>query len=78
MTARTFGAALLALSSCLALGQEQTGMEEPMPPERPYKITEEREPCADYEPLRRPHFGDSLRRSSHSLRVRKFDSMGQF
>ena len=25
----------------------------------PYTITEEREPCSDYEPLRRPHFGDT-------------------
>jgi hypothetical protein len=27
--------------------------------QRPYEITEEREPCADYDPLRRPHFGDT-------------------
>lgn len=27
-------------------------------PQRSYKITEEREPCSNYEPLRRPHFGD--------------------
>ena len=27
--------------------------------ERPYSITEQREPCADYDPLRRPHFGDT-------------------
>ncbi len=26
--------------------------------ERPYQTTEEREPCADYNPLKRPHFGD--------------------
>jgi hypothetical protein len=28
------------------------------PPERPYRITEERASCRDYAPLRRPHFGD--------------------
>ena len=28
-------------------------------PERPYIISEQREPCTDYEPLRRPHFGDT-------------------
>ncbi|MEM1113884.1 MAG: DUF3604 domain-containing protein [Pseudomonadota bacterium] len=27
-------------------------------PARPYEISEQREPCLDYEPLRRPHFGD--------------------
>jgi hypothetical protein len=27
-------------------------------PVRPYQLTEEREPCAAYDPLRRPHFGD--------------------
>ena len=28
------------------------------PPARPYAVTEQREPCADYEPLRRPWFAD--------------------
>jgi hypothetical protein len=28
-------------------------------PDRPYAVTEEREPCAAYDPLRRPHFGDT-------------------
>ena len=27
-------------------------------PQKPYSITEERDPCSDYDPLRRPHFGD--------------------
>lgn len=27
--------------------------------QRPYAVTEHREPCTDYEPLRRPHFGDT-------------------
>ncbi len=27
--------------------------------QRPYSITEEREPCVDYTPLKRPHFGDT-------------------
>ena len=26
---------------------------------RPYSVTEEREPCADYDPLKRPFFGDT-------------------
>jgi len=28
-------------------------------PQRPYQITEQREPCSDYQPLRRPLFGDT-------------------
>ena len=37
-------------------GLEAGEAREPAP--RPYAITEEREPCASYEPLRRPLFGD--------------------
>jgi Protein of unknown function (DUF3604) len=31
----------------------------PTPPERPYPITEQRQPCSDYSPLRQPRFGDT-------------------
>ena len=31
---------------------------QPTAPQRPYSITEERTPCADYAPTRRPRFGD--------------------
>lgn len=27
-------------------------------PQKPYQITEQREPCREFDPLRRPHFGD--------------------
>ena len=37
-----------------------------LPVERPYTITEEREPCRDYDPLRRPFFGDSHVHTSFS------------
>ncbi len=46
-----------------AAASEVAALPEPGPataqgPERPYALTEVREPCADYEPLRRAHFGD--------------------
>ncbi|MBK7951912.1 MAG: DUF3604 domain-containing protein [Deltaproteobacteria bacterium] len=36
------------------------------PSKRPYPITEEREPCRDYEPLRRPLFGDTHVHTAYS------------
>lgn len=36
------------------------------PPARPHPITEEREPCRDYEPLRRPLFGDTHVHTAYS------------
>jgi hypothetical protein len=35
--------------------------------ERPYELTEEREPCASYEPLRRPLFGDTHVHTAYSF-----------
>ena len=35
--------------------------------ERSYEITEEREPCADFEPLRRPFFGDTHVHTAYSF-----------
>lgn len=35
-------------------------------PARPYPLTEKREPCRDYEPLRRPFFGDSHVHTAYS------------
>ncbi len=35
--------------------------------ERPYRVTEEREACARYEPLRRPFFGDTHVHTRYSL-----------
>ena len=36
------------------------------PPRRPYSITEERAPCADYTPTRRAFFGDTHVHTTHS------------
>lgn len=41
-------------------------------PERPYGITEERAECADFDPLRRPFFGDTHVHTAYS-----FDARGQ-
>ncbi|MCZ6829454.1 MAG: DUF3604 domain-containing protein [Gammaproteobacteria bacterium] len=38
---------------------QNSGIELPGAPQRPYQQTEQREPCASYDPLRRPHFGDT-------------------
>ncbi len=35
--------------------------------ERPYAVTEEREPCASYDPLRRPFFGDTHVHTAYSF-----------
>ncbi|MCY4428304.1 MAG: DUF3604 domain-containing protein [Halieaceae bacterium] len=40
---------------CLLLACSVWGQQ----PARPYSVTEEREPCKDFDPLRRPHFGDT-------------------
>ncbi|MFP6663004.1 MAG: DUF3604 domain-containing protein [Deltaproteobacteria bacterium] len=34
---------------------------------RPYALTEEREPCADYDPLKRPFFGDTHVHTAYSF-----------
>ena len=39
---------------------------------RPYEVTEDREVCKDYEPLRRPFFGDTHVHTTYS-----FDANGQ-
>lgn len=44
----------LATVSVLEQSQEMDTVSTP-----PYSITEKREPCNDYDPLRRPHFGDT-------------------
>ena len=41
-------------------------------PARPYRVTEEREPCAQYTPLKRPLFGDT-----HVHTALSFDANGQ-
>jgi hypothetical protein len=48
--ARAAATALLALCLPLQLGAA---------PERPYPVTEKREPCAEFHPLRHPYFGDT-------------------
>ena len=49
-TTRAAAIALLALLPPLQLGAA---------PERPYPVTEKREPCAEFHPLRHPYFGDT-------------------
>ena len=55
------GAGLLLCCSAGALLAQPAAVheQESDPPVRPYAVTEQREPCADYEPLRRPWFGDT-------------------
>jgi hypothetical protein len=50
---------LLALLLALAATAAASATDEPAAPARPYALTEEREPCADYDPQRRPLFGDT-------------------
>lgn len=47
---------------------------EPTQPERPYEITEEREPCANYQPLRQPLFGDTHVHTALSFDARAQDT----
>jgi len=42
--------------------------------ERPYPITEQREPCASYEPQKRPMFGDTHVHTGYSLDARAQDN----
>lgn len=44
----------------------------PAAPARPYDVTEDRAACADYDPLRRPFFGDTHVHTAYS-----FDARGQ-
>jgi len=41
---------------------------------RPYQITEEREPCSDFDSLRRPHFGDTHVHTALSFDARSQDT----
>jgi len=52
--------ATLAVVTCAAAAFADAGGD------RPYAITEEREACRDYDPLRRPFFGDSHVHTSYS------------
>tara|TARA_R110002110_G_scaffold66978_1_gene182947 strand:- start:33891 stop:35915 length:2025 start_codon:yes stop_codon:yes gene_type:complete len=49
---------LIYAFSCIAAAQEPSQQQESAK-DRPYLITEQRDPCVNYEPLRRPHFGDT-------------------
>ncbi|GHD28526.1 DUF3604 domain-containing protein [Halioglobus pacificus] len=60
MTKILSGFALLTVAVMHALpASAQTAQSDESPQlQRPYSITESRVPCADYDPLKRPHFGD--------------------
>jgi len=55
----------------LALAQSP---EQDSEPARPYAITEQREPCAIYDPLRRPFFGDTHVHTAYSFDARTQDT----
>jgi len=57
---------LWGLASTAALAAAETEGAEPQR-SRPYAVTEEREPCAAYDPLRRPFFGDVHVHTSYSF-----------
>lgn len=58
---------LIAAAVVIALaGSQLTSVANALPIERPYAITEERAPCRDYDPLRRPFFGDTHVHTSFS------------
>ena len=59
------GLAACMMASVPALAQLANGGSHSAAQQRPFKITEQREPCRDFEPLRRPHFGDTPR--AHGL-----------
>ncbi len=46
-------------AACLAVLVALLGTGAAADPTRPYKVTEEREPCRDFDPQRRPFFGDT-------------------
>ena len=54
-------AALMAMlpSPAHAAGDAYAAVDRQPYPQRPYAVTEQRQPCADYAPLRRPFFGDT-------------------
>jgi len=54
------------LAQPISLADEANKADEKHRAIRPYPITEEREPCADYAPLRRPFFGDTHVHTTHS------------
>ncbi|MCB1856433.1 MAG: DUF3604 domain-containing protein [Pseudomonadales bacterium] len=57
---RYSAAALLACVAGVASAQERALAANQSPaPQRPYTVTEQRAPCTDYDPLRRPWFGDT-------------------
>lgn len=49
---------LMAITALIAMPQDSNAQDEAATAAPPFEHTEERTPCADYDPLRRPHFGD--------------------
>ncbi len=47
---------------------------QPLAKPRPYEITENREPCADYTALRKPHFGDTHVHTTYSFDANSQDT----
>jgi hypothetical protein len=62
---------LLLFSSSQVAAQSSGSQGEPL---RPYAVTEEREPCADYDPLKQPHFGDTHVHTTYSFDANSQDT----
>jgi len=50
---------IIGIAAAQALIASSSGAQQPEANDRPYEVTEEREACQDYAPLRKPLFGDT-------------------
>lgn len=69
-----------AIVLCLALPAAAQPTSDELPantvtePQRPYTLSEQREPCSNYDPLRRPHYGDTHVHTAWSFDARSQDT----
>jgi len=59
--------ALRPIAAILLAGAAASAFDLPPVPDRPYEITEQREPCDAYDPERRPFFGDTHVHTAYSF-----------